>query len=282
MNAVPNLFQEQNAQHAKRLYSLYLSHLMAKSRQRRIVEAARQIRNYASRLKQPHSADFTFQFEIAALCKLHRFRDAWKQLRRLERIAYGKNINLRANKWESEQLDWFWHYYPQLLYFLGRYQIARRLFEALFAARMRHPREGLSYQLLPYVYRPIARPGDVHEITLYHVYRKLRKDLTEWSQWKQFVSGFDRKLFSLAGITRGDLVRKASLIYALYKAISREQKRRLIANVSDGEHELVDSVDEVQRFQNDVAAKRGLQQPVMARGERQLRETFPELQRLDR
>src|SRR5262249_22951389 len=111
MPTIPNLFRDQNAREAKRLYSLYLAQLMAKSREQRIVEACQQIRSYAARLKQPRSADFTFQFEIDALCKLSQFGDAWKQLRRLERIAHGKSISLTARAWPPDQLDWFWHYH---------------------------------------------------------------------------------------------------------------------------------------------------------------------------
>jgi hypothetical protein len=280
MLTVPNLFPERHAREAKQLYSLYLSHLMAKNRERRIVEACQQIRNYATRLKQPRSADFTFQFDIDALCKLRRFAEAWKQLRRLERIAYGKNINLSAKEWEPEQLDWFWHYHPHILYFLGRYQLSCHLFETLLAAKMMHSEKGLSYQLLPHVYKPIARPRGRHEVTLYHLYRKLDKSLLEWQQWEQFVNGFDPKLFSLADIRRKDLLQDASLLHSFYEAISRERKQRLTANVSTGEPELVSSPDKVQRFQDNVAAKRALKDPVIAQREQQLKEIFPELQRL--
>ena len=280
MPTAPNLFREQPQQEAKRLYTLYLSHLMAKARDRRVVEACQQIRAYATRLKQPRSADFTFQFEIDALCKLRRFSDAWKQLRRLERIANGKNINLNAKEWEPEQLDWFWHYHPHILYFLGRYQLACRLLEALLAAKMAYPEEGLSYQLLPHVYKPVARPRERHEVTLYHLYRKLDKNLLEWPQWEQFVNGFDPKVFSLADIQREDLLQDASLLRPLCEAISTERKQRLTANVSAGEHELIDSPNEVQRFQDNVAAKRALQDPVIAQREQQLKEMFPELKRL--
>src|SRR5262245_18665538 len=98
MPTVPNLFRDQDAREAKRLYSLYLSRLMAKSRQRRIVEACQQIRNYAARLKQPRSADFTFQFEIDALCKLRRFADAWKQLRRLPQLDISNRERIMSKR----------------------------------------------------------------------------------------------------------------------------------------------------------------------------------------
>jgi hypothetical protein len=280
MPTVPNLFRDQDAREAKRLYSLYLSRLMAKSRQRRIVEACQQIRNYAARLKQPRSADFTFQFEIDALCKLRRFADAWKQLRRLERIAHGKNISLTAKKWGPEQLDWFWNYHPHILYFLGRYQPAGRMLEALFAEKMSRSEEGLSYELLPHIYKPVARPCDRHEVTLYHVYRKLGKKLLEWPQWEQFVNGFDPKLFTLAHIQREDLLRDAKLLRQFCEAIDKERKQRLTANVSTGDRDLVAPLEEVQQFQDAVAAKKALQDPVIAQREKQLQEVFPELQRL--
>lgn len=280
MPTVPNLFLDRNAREAKRLYSLYLAQLMTKSRKRRIVEASQQIRNYAARLKQPRSADFTFQFEIDALCKLRRFADAWKQLRRFERIAHGKNISLSKRKWEPEQLDWFWHYHPHILYFLGRYQLAARMLEALFAEKLSHPEAGVSYELLPDIYKPVSRPRDRHEVTLYHVYRKLGKKLSEWPQWEQFVNGFDPELFNLTNIQREDMLRDASLLRPFYEAISKERKERLTAHVSVGERELIDSPEEVQRFQNDVTAKRALQEPIITQDEKQLREIFPELQRL--
>jgi hypothetical protein len=72
MVTIPNLIRNQPQAEIKRLYSAYLSRLMARGRYLRSVEASRQIRAYANRGRRPRVGDFTYQFEIDALCKLDK------------------------------------------------------------------------------------------------------------------------------------------------------------------------------------------------------------------
>ena len=117
-------------------------------------------------------------------------------------------------------------------------------------------------------------------MTLYHVYRKRGKKLTEWPQWQKFVPGFDSSLFTVSHIQREDLLRDASRLGQFYKALSREQRRRLTAKISAGEQELYDLPGQISQLQNEVGAKRSLQHPMVVRRENQLRQIFPELQHL--
>lgn len=280
MRGIPNLFQELPQREAQNWYSLYLAHLNANHRDRRLLEACKQIRQYAARAQRAEWAYFTYPLEIEALCKLGNIPGAWRQLRRWERGISGGNLNINAKAWTSTQLGWFFSYHPQLLYMLGKYRQARRMFEALLSNLLRRHQPGISYDILWRVYKPVARPRLPHEVTLHHVYQKLGKKLLDWPQWEQFVNGFDPKLFDLAHIQRERLLRDASLLRPFYEAIKSEREQRLTANISTGEREVIDAPEEVERFQDEVAAQQALQEPIIVQRERQLREMFPELQRL--
>src|SRR5262245_10434029 len=207
MSNVPNLFGSQSSNKAAQLYQLYLLRLSQHSRWHRMVDACRQIRGYAQRRGRLRWADFTYHFEIDGLCQLREYPVAWRLLRRLERIAYGRNINLNAKQWRSDELDCFIGYHAPLLYFLGRYQLARRLLEATLAKMFRPSRNDSSYQLLAYVYNSDPRPRYRQRVTLSHIYAALGENLSEWSGWSRFVQGLHRKLLTLAGVKRQELLR---------------------------------------------------------------------------
>jgi hypothetical protein len=274
---VPNLFQPGLQNEAKKLYTIYLSQLSANSRNRRVLTACEMIKAYAVEAKQPQVANFTFHYEIEALCKLGRFIEAWKLLRQLEHQAYGKPIDLRAAHWKPKHLDWFWQYHPHILYFLGRYQLGRRMLEAALGARMAHPDPGLSYQLLPYVHSAVLRPHHLHQVALYHFYRKLGRDLTAWSGWKQFVEGFDSRVLTMAHLQKEELLGDASKLRGLHRSISRMQAQRLSAGISTGERELVDAPNKVKGLQRELALRASLQDGMAARDAERLRRIFPEL-----
>jgi hypothetical protein len=87
MNRVPNLLRLRSAKKSEYLYQLYLLRLTQSSRWERTLEACRQIRSFAARAGRPRLADFTYYFEIDALCQLGKFPllggkfDASKELR---------------------------------------------------------------------------------------------------------------------------------------------------------------------------------------------------------
>lgn len=247
-----------------------------------MVSVSRQIRCYAARFKKPRLADFTYHFEIDALCQLGDFPAAWRQLRRLERIACGRNIALHAKSWSLEELDWFSPYHPQILYFLGRNRLARRLCEAILRKMFRTSPDDSSYELLPYVYNSISRPKRRQHVTLCHIYRALGKSLLEWSEWEQFVKGFHPKLFKLAGVEPERLLPDPSLLRQLYEAIQAEQKQRLTAGVSAGESDLTDTPSKVRRRQQRITGRIGRQRLATRPQELQLEEIFPELGSLPR
>jgi hypothetical protein len=279
MTNVPDLFGTCSPKKASQLYQLYLTRLMRNRRWSRIVEACRQIRSYASRAGRPRRADFSYHFEIDALCQLGKFSAAWRQLRRLERIAYGRSINLNAKSWRTHELDWFLRYHPQILYFLGRQRLARRLFEATLAKVFR-PSHDSSYQLLPYVYNSDPRPRYRQRVTLFHIYAALGKSLAEWQGWSRFVDGLHPKLVTLAGVEKQKLMRDPTLLRSLDNGTEAELKRRLTAGVSYDERDLTDPRERVRRRQRAVAKKIGNLSRADSEQQMQLESLFPELKTL--
>jgi hypothetical protein len=83
----------------------------------------------------------------------------------------------------------------------------------------------------------------------------------------------------VTSIRQEDWLRDASLLARFYEKVNEERKRRLTANVSLGERELVDSPDLVQRSQEDIAKKKAQLDSIVIQREGHLKEVFPELQR---
>ena len=280
MNRVPNLLRLRSAKKFEYLYQLYLIRLTQSSRWDRTLEACRQIRSFAARAGRPRLADFTYYFEIDALCQLGKFSAAWRQLRRLERIALGRNINVNAKSWRSEELDWFCRYHPQILYFLGRNRLARRLYEAMLGKMFRTSRDNSSYELLSYVYNSINQPHYRQQVTLFHIYAALGKTLSEWRDWARFVRELHPKLLILAGVKREKLLRHPGLLRALDEAIQAQQKCRLTAGVSDGHRDLTDPPQKVKRRQQAVLKKMAPLQRAAVEQQKDLESIFPELKAL--
>lgn len=284
MENVPNLFRSQPRNEIVRLYSQYLGRLRASHRYARLLNACRRIRSYAQREGRPELAYFTYSFELTVLFRLRNFSAAWRQLRRWERASSGKNLDPRADSWTPEEINWFFYYHPYVLFFLGKYQPARRMLEAALENLIRRRREGMSYYILWHVYKPIVRPRNLYDVTLYLVYRKLGKNLIEWPYWKQFVKGFHPNLFRLARIDEEDLLSDPSLLRPFYQAIERERKQRLTAGISVGESEIVDSPSKVRSYQQRVARKiaRLEETSAKSKSKEKIEQLFPELQRLSR
>jgi hypothetical protein len=281
MAGVTNLFPSLPGE-AQLSYSYYLSRLAINDRHRRVVEACRRIRRHAAALGRPRLGDFTYHFEIEALCRLRQWSMAWRQLRRIERIDFGRPIDLAAKTWSPRELDRFRYQYPPILYFLGRYRAARRLLEAVLAPSLGPGRKGMSYRLLPFVYKPVPRPRFWHEVTLHHIYRKLDASLLTWPEWRSFAAGFHPQILRLAGLSRRQLLEDPSLLPLLSKAIATEQRRRLTAGVSWGERDLLDPLPRVRRRQQQVADKTRTFKRAVAERERRVEELFPELRGLRR
>jgi hypothetical protein len=281
MASVTNLFQSLPGE-AELSYSYYLSRLAINGRHRRIVDACRRIRRHAAAAGRPRLGDFTYHFEIEALCRLREWSTAWRQLRRLERIDFGRPIDLLAKSWSPRELDRFRYHYPPILYFLGRYRLARRLLEAVLAPSLAPGKNGMSYRLLPFVFKPVSRPRFWQDVTLHHLYRKLGKSLLEWPGWRDFVAGFHPKLVRLAGLTRRQLSDDPALLRRLSKAIAAEERRRLTARVSFGERDLTDPLPQVRRRQERVAIKSHALDRAMGERNRRVEEIFPEIRHLSR
>lgn len=252
---VPNLFGVRRRNEALCLYSKSLGELRKEGDDPRVVQSCRQIRTHANRAGHPDWAYFTYSFEIDSLCNLGDFRAAWRQLRRWERVATGRALDVGAHKWTDSELNWFFHYHPNILYFLRQHRPASRMLESLLTKLVARRRKGISYAIFSYVYWATDRPKLPHQVSLYHLYRELGKSLLEWPHWKRFVAGFHPKVLELAGITKAELQREPSLLRRLSEAITKERGRRLTAGVSFGESDLVDAPSKVRRRQDAVARK---------------------------
>lgn len=274
--ALPDLF-EVAPPAAEQLYAAYLSRLSEQHRYELVEQSCRRIRQYAARHNKSDSAGFTFPFEIDALCRLHRFPQAWQQLKKLERAAHGRTIRIRARSWTSEELVWFRHYHPQILYFLGQYERARHLFEAMLSDLANRAERDVSYQLLWYVYSPARRVRQRTDVTLYHIYKKLHRDLRDWSHWRTFVSGISSEVLALAGVAREDLLRNPSLLRRVFARIREEQERRLDASVSSGQSDLTRSRKKVRQYQHKVLRSQASKFSDVSKEERRLEKIFPQL-----
>jgi hypothetical protein len=218
---ISNLFQLQGKREAERLYSIYLSRLLALGREHRAVEACRVIRRHAAKRKPLNQALFTYHFEIEGLCRSRDYRSAWRVLRRFERLTLGQQINLSAATWSSAEIPWFSSYHAPILYFLGKHRTASRLLEADLSQRLNG--KSRSYEVLPYIYNAIATPGDLQEVTLYHIYRKLGKSLQEWRDWGRFIEGIEPQQLVLTGVPKEKLRRKPSLIRLFHLKSSKAE-----------------------------------------------------------
>ena len=277
MISIRNLFSPRLTKEAQRWYAIYLSCLSQQRKDRRVVEACRLIRLHARRVNHPEWAYFTYSHEIEALCRVGNYSGAWRQLRRWERSTTGKNLELKTNTWTPDEINWFLHYHPQILYLLGRYQPACRMIEVLLNVLLRSRRKGVSYEILWRVYGPVKRPRIPHEVSLYHIYRKLGKSLLQWRCWKHFIDGFNPRIFALAKTPRERLMDDPSLLKKVCQAIASERAKRLTANVSVGEHELLEGSNKIMRFQRNVAAKQKALDQASVQQQHKLKEIFPDI-----
>ncbi len=165
-----------------------------------------------------------------------------------------------------------------ILYFLGRYELAGRLLESALAPKLNRPRPGMSYDCLFHIYKPLAEPRARHEVTLFHIYKKLGKSLVEWSHWKRFVKGLHPRVFAITGVNRDELSRNPLLLRRLFNALEKEMDRRhTIINVTRGEVDVIEPPSKVKRYQESVARKIRRLDPAVAAANQELEDIFPEL-----
>jgi hypothetical protein len=254
----------ENAEH---LYTFYLLTLLKNDRHDRIIEAARQIRLYASRGPGPMAGLFTYTHVFESCCNRGDFRAAWRQHRSQEKLYFGKTRDLKKTKWVSA--DWYQLLMRKgpLLYFLGRYRIGCRVMEAGLNLIYRGNRKPRSHHLLDYICNRQIEPTHWVCVTLSHYYARLNKPLRSWRHWKRFVSGFHPKLFKTAGITREELLVNDARLREFCERLWIAAHRRANSDASRGE-------TETKKMRKPVRKR---MDPNQRELNRQLRKYFPEL-----
>jgi hypothetical protein len=275
-SGIPNLW---NNADARRLYSRYLLKLEIAGRHKRIVTASRAIRRYASRCGCPNDGLFTFHTEINALCELKDYKAAWRQFRRYERTAYGKQTNLRR-RCTLEDVPLLVYSYAPLLYFLGRYREGCKALEKALDV-MCIPGKTKSYDLLFSVFNGDPKPTHRFRVTLAHFYDRLGFNLRDWKHWCSFVDGFHPRLFRIAKVSREDLSANADLLPTFFNCLMTMRDERTPTGIGGSQSDLIESASKVGKRQKalqsrlDEFAERI--KPVRRQSDQMLRKLFPEL-----
>jgi hypothetical protein len=266
-----------------RLYNLFLAHLMIHDRHERIVFASRQIRRYASRGPGPLEGVFTFYTEIDALCHLGDYAMAWRQLRRMEEVVYGKRLDLNRHRWTAEEASHrIAFYYAPLLYFRKQFRQGCSLLEKALALGIRRGKQS-TFQLLWYIDNGMNQPVDRCCVTLSHFYARLDKDLRTWRHWKAFVKGIHPRLLRLAGIQREELLADSAVLSDFLVKLKAAQAARGLS-FSGNQSDFIDSPAKVKKRDLESKKKRAdfkvRIRPVQEASNQQLKALFPELKAL--
>ncbi len=126
----PNLWN----QHADagQLYRSYLVELASLGRDAQIVAACRQIRRYAANRSPRDVANFTFRYEIKALCRQGEYGVALRQLRREIAAHFGHSVDAATHNWGLGDAHMLIENYAPILYFLNRLKLGQSLLELAF------------------------------------------------------------------------------------------------------------------------------------------------------
>lgn len=117
------------------------------------------------------------------------------------------------------------------------------------ALEMASHRKGWPFEWLWHVYKPLAQPFSISDVTLAHFYDAQGKSLKHWPLWDRFLSGFNPRLFQMSGISRQAIERDPRLMRKFLQWIEIQRKMRLCSGTSDGECDLLDDPGEVKQRQ---------------------------------
>jgi hypothetical protein len=272
---VPNLFRTAEAQHASQIYDQFLCRLLLAGRHRRIVEACRQIRRFAASAGDVSAGSFTYEQEEIALVELRDWTTLWRRLRARERTFFGNNADLGGGRWSRER-ERFLYYYTPLLYFRGEYALGARLLERKLYWMQIH---GGSYECQYDVWKQRGRPRRTYDVTLWHFYQGLGRDLTSWRGWKAFAGGFPEQLYAKSGIAREALLADSSRLFPFVRWMSAERDRLAVSGTTAGVADLIESPEQVLERQEETKAKiASIAHGEQMRGwDERIRAQFPEL-----
>lgn len=122
-------------------------------------------------------------------------------------------------------------------------------------------------------------PTRTYDVTLWHFYQALGRDLRTWPLWNAFIDGFDPKLFEHSGIGQEALRQDPQRLGPFFAWIIRTRNERTFSGTTAGEKDVTESKSKVRRRQ--AATLKQLrklpQQPDMQAWDRRMIELFPEL-----
>jgi hypothetical protein len=239
---LPNLFTS-DARRALVLYQLFLARLESNGRLDQVVEMCRRIRRLAPASFDRRSLSVFYAMEVHALMELGDYGAAWRQLRRSERLRWGRSLDLRCRRWRLSDTPLLFHEYVPLLYFRGQYEFGRHLLESGIGLLLRR---GNSYDALLWVV-------DGHEpshfgVKLEHFYAALGRDLRMWQQWDRLVTALHPRLFEIARISRDTLRQDPAMLLPFWIRL-RAEKNRWATVVDRGERDLIESPAAVRKAQ---------------------------------
>ncbi len=241
---IPNLFGLES--HADKIYSQYLIKLTIRGRWGDVINTCHKIREFARVSGVVGSSLFTFNFEIDALCRTNDFKVAWDRLRERELNVYGRYLHLQDHDWVAGDADILSYKYCPLLYFRDEFVMGGKLLE--IAIKLKKRTES-SFDLLHLVAASESPPTSIFRVSLQNFYFELGLDLRTWNGWREFVDGFDSKLFALAQIDRYAMISDSKLLGLFFRRVLNEQERRSSSKTTRGESDLTESLDRVSKLQ---------------------------------
>jgi hypothetical protein len=268
---------------AERMYQLYLVRLQMNGLHDRVVTACGQIRRYAARGPGRRAGLFTFFFEIDSLVELKNYHAAWRQVQLRDETIRRHRVSLDRRRWSAKDSSELAYTYAPLMYFLKRYALGCKLLETSLGFWYQRPK-AQSYDVLFHVYNADEEPRIRPRVTLAHFYRRLGRDLREWTLWSTFVNGLAPPLFRIAGVERKALLKDSSKLIVFFANLVRVREERVTSGVTRGQADLLESPAKVKRWQDATRAKvqRFDKDPARESIRGVLLEHFPDLQGLAR
>lgn len=219
--SLPDLFAAEP--NAEQLYRLFLAHLRLNEQNLRVVDVCREIRTKFGNKYGDRAISLTFHDELEALCELCRYDEAWELWHEVERLSWGRQLNLDGKDWTADQIQAIWSQYSPLLYFLGRYREGGHLLEVFLAHNLDiAPRWDIAWSII----NDDAEPTHRCRVTLWHFYQKLGLRLQDWQDWNRFVDCIADRPLKMAKTNREVLRGDPSLLVSLTLRLQEQQLAR--------------------------------------------------------
>jgi len=218
---LPDLFATES--NAEQLYRLFLAHLQLNEQKIRVIEVCREIRTRFGIVYGNRAISLTFHDELEALCELGRYDEAWELWHEVERLSWGRQLDLDGQDWTAEQIRAIWSQYSPLLYFIGRYREGCRLLEQFLAHNLdAAPHWEIAWNII----NDDAEPTQRCRVTLWHFYQKLGFRLQDWKHWNRFVDCIADRQLKTAQTERDALRSNPSLLVPLTLRLQQQQMAR--------------------------------------------------------